>query len=68
MDRISRHSQGPEEACFGDSRISFMFFVDVVVLLAPSSQELMEALGRFAANCEEAWMRISTSEVQGHCS
>ncbi|KAK3564035.1 hypothetical protein QTP86_006953 [Hemibagrus guttatus] len=35
-----------------------------VVLLAPSSQELQRALGHFAAECEAAGMRISTSKSE----
>ncbi|KAK3569879.1 hypothetical protein QTP86_006755 [Hemibagrus guttatus] len=35
-----------------------------VVLLAPSSQDLQHALGRFAAECEVAGMRISTSKSE----
>ncbi|KAK3542730.1 hypothetical protein QTP70_000090 [Hemibagrus guttatus] len=37
---------------------------DIVVLLAPSSQDLQNALGRFAAECEAAEMRISTSKSE----
>ncbi|KAJ0061369.1 hypothetical protein NL108_017387 [Boleophthalmus pectinirostris] len=40
MDRISRRSQGPEGVRFGDHRISSLLFVDDVVLLASSSQDL----------------------------
>ncbi|KAK3574244.1 hypothetical protein QTP86_004402 [Hemibagrus guttatus] len=35
-----------------------------VVLLAPSSQDLQRALGHFAAECEAAGMRISTSKSE----
>ncbi|KAK3531048.1 hypothetical protein QTP70_008768 [Hemibagrus guttatus] len=35
-----------------------------VVLLAPSSQNLQHALGRFAAECEAAGMRVSTSKSE----
>ncbi|KAK3536056.1 hypothetical protein QTP70_026011 [Hemibagrus guttatus] len=34
------------------------------VLLAPSSQDLKHALGRFAAECEAAGMRVSTSKSE----
>ncbi|KAK3515201.1 hypothetical protein QTP70_010606 [Hemibagrus guttatus] len=37
---------------------------DDVVLLAPLSQDLQHALGRFAAKCESAEMRISTSKSE----
>ncbi len=60
MDIIFRRSQGPEGVWFGDHTISSLLFADDVVLLAPSDQELRHALGRFAAECEAAGMRIST--------
>ncbi|KAK3535803.1 hypothetical protein QTP70_021119 [Hemibagrus guttatus] len=63
MDRISRRSQGLEGVQFGDHRISSLLFADVV-LLAPSSQDLQHTLGRFAAECEVAGMRVSTSKSE----
>ncbi|KAK3517503.1 hypothetical protein QTP70_012581 [Hemibagrus guttatus] len=39
-------------------------FRDDVVLLAPSSLDLQHALGRFAAECESAGMRVSTSKSE----
>ncbi|KAK3513401.1 hypothetical protein QTP70_014229 [Hemibagrus guttatus] len=64
MDRISRRSQGLEGVQFGDHRISSLIFADDVVLLAPSSLDLQQALGRFAAECEAAGMRVSTSKSE----
>ncbi|KAK3507223.1 hypothetical protein QTP70_011005 [Hemibagrus guttatus] len=64
MDRISRRSQGLEGVQFGDHRISSLSFADDVVLLAPSSLDLQHALGRFAAECEAAGMRVSTSKSE----
>ncbi|KAK3518362.1 hypothetical protein QTP86_018292, partial [Hemibagrus guttatus] len=64
MDRISRCSQGLEGVQFGDHRISSLIFADDVVLLAPSSLDLQHALGRFAAECEAAGMRVSTSKSE----
>ncbi|KAK3524537.1 hypothetical protein QTP70_029847, partial [Hemibagrus guttatus] len=64
MDRISRRSQGLEGVRFGDHRISSLIFADDVVLLAPSSLDLQHALGRFAAECEAAGMRVSTSKSE----
>ncbi|KAK3559081.1 hypothetical protein QTP86_002998 [Hemibagrus guttatus] len=64
MNRISRRSQGPEGVQFGDHRISSLIFADDVVLLAPSSLDLQHALGRFAAECEAAGMRVSTSKSE----
>ena len=64
MDRISRCSQGPEGVRFGSHWISSLLFADDVVLLAPSSQDLQHVLGRFAAECEAAGMKISTSKFE----
>ncbi len=63
MDRISR-SQGPEGVRFGDHTFSSLLFADDVVLLAPSDQDLRNALGRFAAEGEAAGMRINTSKSE----
>uniref|UniRef100_A0A671UNG7 Reverse transcriptase domain-containing protein n=2 Tax=Sparus aurata TaxID=8175 RepID=A0A671UNG7_SPAAU len=64
MDRISRRSHGPEGIWFGSQWISSLLFADDVVLLAPSSRDLQHVLGRFAAECEAAGMRISTSKSE----
>uniref|UniRef100_A0A8C9SX65 ribonuclease H n=1 Tax=Scleropages formosus TaxID=113540 RepID=A0A8C9SX65_SCLFO len=64
MDRISRRGQGTEGVCFGGRRISSLLFADDVVLLASSNQDLQRALERFAAECEAAGMRISTSKSE----
>ncbi|KAI3360677.1 hypothetical protein L3Q82_002543 [Scortum barcoo] len=66
MDRISRRSQGPEGVRFGNHRISSLLFADDVVLLASSSQDLQHVLERFAAECEAAGMRISTSKSEAN--
>ncbi|KAK3512519.1 hypothetical protein QTP70_015647, partial [Hemibagrus guttatus] len=64
MDRISRRSQGLEGVQFGDHRISSLIFADDVVLLASSSLDLQHALGSFAAECEAAGMKVSTSKSE----
>ncbi|KAK3526422.1 hypothetical protein QTP70_025454, partial [Hemibagrus guttatus] len=61
---ISRRSQGLEGVRFGGHRISVLIFADDVVLLAPSSLDLQHALGHFAAECEVAGMRVSTSKSE----
>ncbi|KAI3377038.1 hypothetical protein L3Q82_000257 [Scortum barcoo] len=66
--QISRRSQGPEGVRFGNHRISSLLFADDVVLLASSGQDLQHVLERFAAECEAAGMRISTSKCRGHGS
>ncbi|KAI3360356.1 hypothetical protein L3Q82_014668 [Scortum barcoo] len=62
--QISRRSQGPEGVRFGNHRISSLLFADDVVLLASSGQDLQHVLERFAAECEAAGMRISTSKSE----
>ncbi|XP_070399338.1 uncharacterized protein [Nothobranchius furzeri] len=64
MDRISRRSRGVECVEFGGRRISSLLFADDVVLLASSSSDLQLLLGRFAAECEAAGMRVSTSNSE----
>ncbi|TWW77398.1 R2DM Retrovirus-related Pol polyprotein from type II retrotransposable element [Takifugu flavidus] len=64
MDRISRCSHGVEGIWFGDLRIASLLFADDVVLLAPSARDLQLSLDRFAAACEAAGMRISTSKSE----
>ncbi|KAI3368076.1 hypothetical protein L3Q82_026899, partial [Scortum barcoo] len=55
-------ARGRRESWFGNHRISSLLFADDVVLLASSSQDLQHVLERFAAECEAAGMRISTSK------
>ena len=64
MDRISRRSQGVEGVRFGDLRIRSLLFADDVVLLASSGRDLQLSLDRFAAKCEAAGMKISTSKSE----
>uniref|UniRef100_A0A8C6NUV0 Reverse transcriptase domain-containing protein n=1 Tax=Nothobranchius furzeri TaxID=105023 RepID=A0A8C6NUV0_NOTFU len=64
MDRTSRRSQGVEDICFGGLRIRSLLFADDVVLLASSERDLQLSLERFAAECEAAGMRISSSKSE----
>ncbi|KAI3363638.1 hypothetical protein L3Q82_001271 [Scortum barcoo] len=65
MRIVLRRSQGPEGGVrFGNHRISSLLFADDVVLLASSSQDLQHVLEWFAAECEAAGMRISTSKSE----
>ena len=64
MDRISRRSRGEEGLQFGVLRISSLLFADDVVLLASSVCDLQHSLDRFAAECEAAGMKISTSKSE----
>ncbi|KAI3353930.1 hypothetical protein L3Q82_005131 [Scortum barcoo] len=54
----------PEGVRFGNHRISSLLFADDVVLMASSGQDLQHVLERFAAECEAAGMRISTSKSE----
>ncbi|TWW55998.1 hypothetical protein D4764_09G0010480 [Takifugu flavidus] len=49
---------------FGDLRIGSLLFADDVLLLASSARDLQLSLDRFAAACEAAGMRISTSKSE----
>ena len=64
MDRISRCSCGGEGLQFGGLRIASLLFADDVVLMAPSGCDLQHSLDRFAAKCEVAGMKISTSKLE----
>ncbi|TWW73526.1 hypothetical protein D4764_15G0009200 [Takifugu flavidus] len=44
--------------------IGSLLFADDVVLLTPSARDLQQSLDRFAAECEAAGMRISTSKSE----
>ncbi|KAI3362441.1 hypothetical protein L3Q82_012244 [Scortum barcoo] len=57
-------ARGRREVRFGNHRISSLLFADDVVLMASSSQDLQHVLERFAAECEAAGMRISTSKSE----
>ncbi|TWW63998.1 hypothetical protein D4764_03G0010060 [Takifugu flavidus] len=62
--QISRCSPGVEGVRFGDLRIGSLLFADDVVLLASSARDLQLSLDRFAAACEAAGMKISTSKSE----
>ena len=64
IDRISRRSRGGEGLQFGELRIASPSFADDVVLMAPTACDLQHSLDRFAAECEAAGMRISTSNSE----
>ena len=49
---------------FGGLRIPSLLCADGVVLLASSNTDLQLSLGRFAAECEVAGMKISTSKSE----
>ncbi|KAI3356632.1 hypothetical protein L3Q82_017819 [Scortum barcoo] len=55
-------ARGRRESRFGNHRISSLLFADDVVMMASSGQDLQHVLERFAAECEAAGMRISTSK------
>ena len=49
---------------FGGLRIASLLLADDVVLMAPSACDLQQSQDRFAAKCEAAGMRISTSKSE----
>ncbi|KAI3369528.1 hypothetical protein L3Q82_007738 [Scortum barcoo] len=57
-------ARGRKGVRFGNHRISSLLFADDVVLMASSGQDLQHVLERFAAECEAAGMRISTSKSE----
>ena len=62
MERISRCSQAAERIKFGGLQIPSLLFADGTVLLALSNSDLQLSLEPFAAECQMAGMRISTSK------
>ncbi|KAI3363530.1 hypothetical protein L3Q82_012136 [Scortum barcoo] len=56
--------QGRRESGLGTTGFHLCFFADDVVLMASSGQDLQHVLERFAAECEAAGMRISTSKSE----
>jgi len=64
MDRISRRSLGVEQVRFTGLGIASLLFADDVILLSSSDRDLRHSLGRFAAKCEAAGMRVSTSKSE----
>jgi len=64
MDKISRRSLGVEQVRFGGLGIASLLFADDVVLLASSDRHLRHSLERFAAECEAAGIRVSTSKSE----
>ncbi|TWW81706.1 hypothetical protein D4764_01G0015210 [Takifugu flavidus] len=61
---ISRGSRGVEGVRFGDLGIGSLVFADDVVLFVSSARDLQLSLDRFAAACEAAGVRISTSKSE----
>ena len=64
MDRIVRCSRGLESVQIGDTTIARLLFADDLAILASSQEDLQRALERFAAECESAGMRISTTKTE----
>ncbi|KAI3355488.1 hypothetical protein L3Q82_018326 [Scortum barcoo] len=66
MDRISRRSQGPEGVRFGNHRISSLCFLRMMLSCWLHQARTFSSMcwERFAAECEAAGMRISTSKSE----
>ena len=63
-DRMSRCTRREETVWFGNLRVTFLLFVDDVVLLSSSSQDIQLALKRFSAKCEVAGITVSSSKSE----
>ena len=61
MDKLSRTN---ECITIGRCKISRVLFADGLVLLASSESSLQQALNGFAATCDIAGMKISTSKTE----
>ncbi|KAI3371311.1 hypothetical protein L3Q82_023927 [Scortum barcoo] len=57
-------ARGRRESGLGTTGFHLCFLQDDVVLMASSGQDLQHVLERFAAECEAAGMRISTSKSE----
>lgn len=68
MDRTCRRSQGVQGFRFGELRTGSLLLTDDVVVVTSSVHDLQLSLDRFAAECEAARVRISTSESGVHGS
>ncbi|KAI3356861.1 hypothetical protein L3Q82_003510 [Scortum barcoo] len=64
MDRISRRSQGPEGVRFGNHRISSLLLQMMLSCWLLQARTFSMCWSRFAAECEAAGMRISTSKSE----
>ena len=64
MDRILRRSRSMARLQVGDLKIASLLFADGVVLMASSAVDLQCSLDQFAAECEAAGIRISTSKFE----
>ena len=64
MNWIDMHSRVDEGVTIGDCNISRLLFADDLVLLASSESGLQCALNKFAATCDTAGMKISTSKTE----
>ncbi|KAK0136587.1 hypothetical protein N1851_027272 [Merluccius polli] len=65
MDRISRHSRGPECIQLGGLRVASLLFADDVV---SSDCDLRHSLERCAAECDAVGMKVSTSKSKAMAS
>ncbi|KAI3357002.1 hypothetical protein L3Q82_003637 [Scortum barcoo] len=64
LTRFLSVARGRRESGLGTTGFHLCFLQDDVVLMASSGQDLQHVLERFAAECEAAGMRISTSKSE----
>lgn len=67
MDRIEKRSRGNEGVRIGNVKVSRLLFADDLALLASSQTDLQRALERFAAECAQDGMKISTAKTEAMC-
>ena len=64
MNWIDKRNQTNECVRIGSFKISRLLFADDLVLLADSESGLQHALDKFAAACDTAGMKISTTKTE----
>jgi len=64
MNWIDKRSQTSECATIGNCKINCLLFADDLVLFSSAESGLQHALNNFAATCDKAGMKISTSKTE----
>ncbi len=64
MDWMLQRSRGSEGFKIGDFRISHLLFVDDLVILTSTKNELQRALERFVAVCGKAGMKVNVNKSE----
>jgi len=64
MNWIDKRSQTYECATIGNCKINRLLFADDLILLSSTEYSLQRSLNDFAAACDNAGMKISTSKTE----